>query len=111
MLTRVLDSSHYVNQSGGRSKIREGTYADSLGGLNLRLIPGNSENRTKKKTDIWGQFKIPQITVVEKPAELLKFSLLKSKEIRPEMYGKLSRTERRAMTPEGFATAFFKANP
>ena len=36
--------------------------------------------------------------------------MLKTKDIAPEMYGKLTRQERRAITPAGFAKAFFEAN-
>ena len=65
----------------------------------------------QKKTCLWGDFNKPEKSVLEKPPGMIKFSLLKSKEIRPEMYGKLTRTERRAMTPRGFAQAFFNENP
>ena len=39
-----------------------------------------------------------------------KFSMLLSKEIYPEFYGMYTRQERRAITPPGFAQAFFEAN-
>lgn len=64
----------------------------------------------QKKTCLWEKFNIPKPTIKLKPSGLVKFSMLKSKEIHPEFYGKLSRTERRAITPQGFAKAFFKAN-
>lgn len=64
----------------------------------------------QKKTDLWGSFVSPVPTVINKPNNLIKFSLLKSHEIAPE-YSYLNRQERRAITPRGFATAFFKANP
>jgi hypothetical protein len=48
--------------------------------------------------------------VKEKPDGMVKFSMLKSKEIYPEYYGVYSRQVRRAITPPGFAKAFFKAN-
>ena len=35
---------------------------------------------------------------------------MKTKDIHGEYYGKLSRTARRAITPPGFAKAFFEAN-
>lgn len=76
----------------------------------------------QKKTALWGSFKRP----VKKPVEmtdevknnlkgnrvmmLKKFDYLKSKEIHPEAFGKLTRQERRAITPAGFARAFFEAN-
>jgi hypothetical protein len=40
----------------------------------------------------------------------MKFDRLKSKDIHPEMFGKLDRVARRAITPRGFAEAFYKAN-
>lgn len=65
----------------------------------------------QKKTCLWGSFNIPQPTVSKKPANIPKFSMLKSKDIAPEYYGKLTRQKRRAITPPGFAKAFFEANP
>jgi hypothetical protein len=63
----------------------------------------------KKKTDLWGKFNPPKMNPVQ-PLNV-KFSLMHSKEIYPEMYGKMSRQDRRAITPPGFARAFFEANP
>jgi len=64
----------------------------------------------QKQTCLWGKFSEPKRSVFEKPAGLKKFSMLKSKEIHPDYYGKLSRQERRAITPRGFAQSFFEAN-
>ncbi|KJS84999.1 MAG: hypothetical protein JM58_09540 [Peptococcaceae bacterium BICA1-8] len=64
----------------------------------------------QKNTALWGKFNIPKPTVTEKPEGIIKFSMLKSKEIFPEYYGIYTRQERRAITPPGFAKAFFKAN-
>lgn len=64
----------------------------------------------QKRTDLWGEFNIPERTVFEKPNNTVKFSMLKSKEIHPEYYGILDRQTRRAITPPGFAKAFFEAN-
>jgi hypothetical protein len=62
----------------------------------------------KKQTALWGNFKEPK----KKPIKINKpkFDKLQTKEIAPEYYGKLSRTERRAITPKGFAQAFYEAN-
>ena len=62
----------------------------------------------KKETALWGFFNIPKINQMEcnKP----KFDKLSTKEIAPEYYGKLTRQERRAITPPGFAKAFFESN-
>ena len=64
----------------------------------------------QKQTDLWGDFNIPKPQIEIKPKGLIKFSMLKSKEIAPEFYGKLTRTERRSITPAGFSKAFFEAN-
>jgi site-specific DNA-cytosine methylase len=76
----------------------------------LTFDPWEYGDPYQKKTCLWGVFNIPSPTVREKPAKMLKFSLLKSKDIRPEVFGKFTRTERRAMTPAGFAQTFFEAN-
>lgn len=62
----------------------------------------------KKKTHLWGWFNEPKKNPIEctKP----KFDKLKTREIHGELYGELNRTERRAITPSGFAKAFFEAN-
>ena len=76
----------------------------------------------QKKTHIWGWFNEPKKNVIERPkgdlalyksltpSKRIKFDRLHTKDIAPEFYGKLTRTERRAITPKGFAEAFFKAN-
>jgi hypothetical protein len=64
----------------------------------------------KKRTDLWGEFNVPFRQVYNEPENMIKFSMLHSKEIHPEYYGILSRTERRAITPSGFAHAFCLAN-
>jgi len=62
----------------------------------------------KKRTALWGFFNEPRKTVKQYSGR--KFDTLKTNEIHSEFYGKLSRTERRAITPQGFAKAFFEAN-
>jgi len=42
--------------------------------------------------------------------ELPKFDYMKSKDIHPEYYKKFDRQTRRAITPQGFAKAFFETN-
>jgi len=61
-----------------------------------------------KKTDLWGYFNIPKTNKV-KPTKP-KFDQILTKDIQPEYYGRLSRQERRAITPPGFAQAFFLSN-
>ncbi len=82
-----------------------------LGPPDFSFDPWEYGDPYQKRTLLWGNFMHPIKTIKSKPSGLKKFSLLKSKEIRPEAYGKLNRTERRAMTPAGFAKAFFEANP
>ncbi len=80
----------------------------------------------QKKTAIWGYFKTGKIYQQMSPnklskeqkekaktnsQDLPKFDYMASKDIAPEWFGKLSRQDRRAITPRGFALAFFKANP
>ena len=79
-----------------------------LGKPQLTFDPFEYGDAYKKKTDLWGDFKIPEKTPCEPLGK--KFSMLHSKEIHPEYYGKLTRQERRAITPSGFAQAFFEAN-
>lgn len=64
----------------------------------------------QKRTCLWGNFRVPQPITVE-GKNLIKFSMLKSCQIHPKFYGKLDRQTRRAITPYGFAHAFFEANP
>lgn len=82
-----------------------------LGDPRMTFNPWQYGDLYQKTTDIWGNYNIPAPIYEKKPEGVKKFSLLKSKEIAPEQYGILTRTERRAITPAGFAQAFFEANP
>lgn len=79
----------------------------------------------KKKTALWGYFNLPVKThttisdvltkeQIEKhktnSQTLPKFDRLASKEIHSEAFGKYNRQARRAITPAGFAAAFYEAN-
>jgi hypothetical protein len=75
----------------------------------------------QKKTAVWGYFKEPKknpVKMSKKQKELAKtnsqpmpkFDYMKSSDIAPDWFGKLDRKARRAITPRGFAEAFFKAN-
>lgn len=81
-----------------------------LGSPVLTFTPWQYGDCYQKVTDLWGEFNVPVPLVKEKPEGIVKFSLLKSREIHPEYFGILSRTERRAITPKGFSRAFFEAN-
>ena len=72
--------------------------------------PWQFSDNYQKTTALWGNFNKPTPTVIDKPAGMVKFSMLKSKEIYPEFYGIYNRQARRAITPPGFAKAFFEAN-
>lgn len=63
----------------------------------------------RKRTALWGNF---NINLIKNPVvcRAPKFDYLESKNIVPSKYGKLSRQIRRAITPPGFAKAFFEAN-
>lgn len=79
-----------------------------LGKPAFEFSPYEFGDNYKKKTHLWGWFNEPKKNPVKctKP----KFDKLATKEIAPEFYGKLTRTERRAITPAGFAQTFFEAN-
>ena len=74
----------------------------------------------KKRTMLWGWFNEPKKKIGKilvnspyhslNPEKMKKFDKLASREIAPEMFGKLTRQERRAITPAGFAKAFFESN-
>ncbi len=79
----------------------------------------------KKRTALWGHYNEPIKTHTEinqvltkeqiekhktNSQALPKFDYMKSKDIHPESFGKLDRQARRAITPAGFAQAFYEAN-
>ena len=80
----------------------------SLGKPAFEFNPYDFGDNYKKKTHLWGWFNEPKKNPIKctKP----KFDRLLTKEIHPEFYGKLTRQERRAITPAGFAKAFYEAN-
>ena len=77
----------------------------------------------QKKTCLWGFFNIPKKTPITEYSKdfihtigsngrhLKKFDMLLTKEIHPEYYGQLTRTDRRSLCSPKFAQAFFEANP
>ena len=95
-----------------------------LGKPVFEFCPYDFGDEYQKHTYLWGYFNIPKKKPIKLPkrlkelskthsqplAEYMKFDRLKTKEIHPKFYGKLTRTERRAITPQGFARAFFEAN-
>lgn len=95
-----------------------------LGHPVLIFNPFDFGDMYKKKTCLWGYFNMPQKQKVDKSKisndyihtigksgkPLKKFDLLLNKEIAYKGNEHLSRTERRAITPPGFAKAFYEAN-
>jgi len=79
-----------------------------LGKPVLEFQPYEYGDNYKKKTHLWGYFNIPKKKPID--CDKPKFDRLLTKEIHPEWYGKLTRQERRAITPNGFANAFFRSN-
>ena len=59
-----------------------------------------------KPTDIWGYFNIPQKTVKQKPNQISRTYPCGSR----NAVGWSKSAEKRAITPAGFASAFFEAN-
>ena len=81
-----------------------------LGEPDYTFNPWEYGHPYQKNTALWGNFEPPKPTIETKPDGLVKFSMLKSKEIYPEFYVVYDRQTRRAITPPGFAQAFFRAN-
>lgn len=95
---------------------RYGLMKNFLGKPAFIFDPWEFGDEYGKKTALWGNFNEPLKTVLSKPKLLegsrghTKFDHRKSKDIHPEHFGVLSRTERRSITPQGFAQAFYEAN-
>lgn len=68
----------------------------------------------KKRTALWGYFnnpvKLKKLATPRSSWSSKKFDRLKSHEIHGKYFGEYDRQTRRAITPEGFAKAFFEAN-
>lgn len=66
-----------------------------------------------KPTDLWGYFNFPKKTVIDRPKDLSKTYPCGSsmaKNWNPRCLPGLTKADMRAITPPGFANAFFKAN-
>lgn len=96
-----------------------------LGKPSFVFDPWEFGDAYKKRTALWGYFNEPlkthfNITEVMTDEQIEKhktnsqvipkFDYMKSKDIHPDKFGVLTRQERRAITPAGFARAFFEAN-
>lgn len=64
----------------------------------------------QKRTCLWGRFNAPPMVNEYPTVKFPKFDYLKTREIAPQYYGKLTRTERRSVCSPYFAKAFFEAN-
>lgn len=76
----------------------------------LTFDPCDFGDPYKKKTDVFGKFNLPKKNPVPPLTKLCRFAHIPNRNISSQYYGKLSRQERRAVTPAGFARAFFEAN-
>jgi len=89
-----------------------------IGNPNFVFDPWEFEDLYKKKTALWGYFKHPVKTVFEKNGKLKKFDRLLVQELRDlkskiwseDFVNTKTRQTIRAITPQGFAYQFFKAN-
>ena len=92
-----------------------------LGKPAMIYSPFEFGDRYKKSTCLWGQFNEPrknhiQLTFEEmlqakrNSRSLPKFDAMRSKDIAPEHFGKLNRSDRRSICSPKFAQAFFEAN-
>jgi len=96
-----------------------------LGSPKFEFSPWEFGDAYKKRTAIWGYFNEPIKTVTDidkvmtqqqqqlhktNSQKLPKFDYMKSKDIHPEYFKTFDRQTRRAITPKGFADAFFASN-
>jgi hypothetical protein len=96
-----------------------------MGNPAFTFSPWEFGDNYKKKTAIWGYFNEPvktftkaeQVMTADEIKKcttnsriLPKFDYMKSADIHPEYYKKFDRQTRRAITPQGFALAFYKSN-
>ncbi len=108
IVTACLDIIHLCNPLWWALENPRGYLRKFIGNPVMTFDPYEFGDPYKKKTDLWGIFTVPKRNPVE-PLPI-KFSQLHSKDIHPEFYGILDRQTRRAITPPGFARAFFEAN-
>lgn len=80
-----------------------------LGKPAMTYCPSEYGENYQKKTCLWGLFNEPKRLGDKK--SLTKFDYMKSKDIHPEHFGRLNRTDRRSLCSQKFAQAFFEANP
>ena len=79
-----------------------------LGKPALTFNPCDYGDPYTKRTDLWGRFKEPTKRLVPIDAEMKKRLAVNTRPL-PKIPGTVA--DRRAVTPPGFAHAFFEANP
>lgn len=79
-----------------------------LGKPPMSFQPFEFGDRYKKRTDLWGYYNEPRKKIVVLTKKEIRDSRVNTRPL-PKMKG-LSVADRRAITPAGFAKAFFKAN-
>jgi hypothetical protein len=87
-----------------------GYLARWLGEPDMVFNPWQFGDDYQKTTCLWGKFNQPNVLETAPPKGIKKFSELLNHEIYPEYIETYSRKERRAITPPGFARAFFEVN-
>jgi len=95
-----------------------------LGKPVFEFNPYDFGDEYQKQTYLWGFFNDPKKNPIklstelkrlsrthsQPPAKYMKFDMLKTKDIAPKYYEMFDRATRRAITPPGFAKAFFESN-
>mgnify|MGYP000981782791 CR=1 FL=1 len=72
--------------------------------------PHQFGDKYQKRTCLWGDFNMPESIDDWPLLKYPKFDRMASKDIAPEHFGTLTRTERRSVCSPKFAKAFFEAN-
>lgn len=80
-----------------------------LGKPAFQYSPHEFGDNYQKTTNLWGWFNHPEKTHLNS-VKHPKFDRMLSKNIHPEYFGKLTRTERRSVCSDKFAQAFYEAN-
>ena len=81
---------------------------DYLGQPRITIQPYWFGDRYSKQTDLWGEFNIPKFSPIRLTAEEIHQARQHSRKP-PKELG-LTQADRRAITPKGFAQAFYEAN-
>lgn len=81
-----------------------------LGKPALVYSPHEYGDSYQKRTNLWGNFNAPPKHFALSDVKLKKFDALLTREIAPQYYGVMTRTERRSVCSEKFSKAFFECN-